>query len=600
MQKLDGIEFNFKNVDKIFSAYDKSNSNDFKSNDPYLNKLECLKHELADMVDELKNKRERELLFILDSIETEIKQGFYDLNTTENCNRLQFDWNLLKQKLKNLFEIAELSLIKMKKFNHDLSQINDWLSLKQTQNEFDHFTRLKTSNADKTLIFDAFQAEEIDSSEQNLLRNVNSYKSELESLRNEWLLKENSAEDNFGFNPILIPYINQKCDLVKLGLENLEKICKLKLETNLSELKKSYSIKINQIYANIDEEISYLKHGKLTSFEQFQFSVKNLDQLLIQLENSRVEMRQALEKYELQLKSTCDCRIETVLNLENTSNKMDSQKSNLIATNLNYRELETSARSLLGKLNSNDIFELWSKYDNLLVQLRYRLDKTMESIINDLNNVDSIINTEFNLFNKSNLYEPTLKDMWENRRLFEEFEAITEQLCDYLGMNQNSEQKFAQNKVELQEKFKELAILADKLSSCFEQASIEYKNFMDLTHLANDVCEKSNRIIFECDLSASSICLKQLFSDLESIEIELKDVMNKFKLLNLKDSQRIGKVYELSSLITLHIGKLRDKKKEAHELIEERSCYVEMKLNEIGSALNEYRILVIFLLCSWI
>lgn len=50
---------------------------------------------------------------MVDSIEIEIRQGFYDLKTSEICNQAQYEWSLLKQRVKNMLDTFELTAIKV-------------------------------------------------------------------------------------------------------------------------------------------------------------------------------------------------------------------------------------------------------------------------------------------------------------------------------------------------------------------------------------------------------------------------------------------------------------------------------------------------------
>lgn len=87
--------------------------------------------------------------------------------------------------------------------------------------------------------------------------------------------------------------------------------------------------------------------------------------------------------------------------------------------------------------------------------------------------------------------------------------------------------------------------------------------------------------------------LKKLCADLECMESELGECMHKLKQLRLRDSQRIGRVLELSSLVGEQMCGLREKRAHTLSVIHERACFVDTKLAEIESSLNRFRSWVI-------
>lgn len=158
-----------------------------------------------------------------------------------------------------------------------------------------------------------------------------------------------------------------------------------------------------------------------------------------------------------------------------------------------------------------------------------------------------------------------------------------------------------QNRRRIQEKFKDLARLADQLSDSLEQASSEHKTFIDMTSSAMDVVNKSTSLLASINIgggeqldSASNVSrLKRLCADLETAEIELAESMHRLKQLHLRDSQRIGRVFELSGLVGDQMCRLRERRVHVVSVIHERSCFVDMKLAEIESSLNRFRSWVI-------
>lgn len=232
-----------------------------------LGRLENIKLELVEMNEEIGNKRERELLFILDSIENELKQGFYDINITENCNTLEFNWNCLKQRLKNLLDLVDLTLLKALQFDSELNQLNQLIEASFSAS---NALELNKFNSDSTLIIDPLMitmdattttitagggndSNSALDGDKYALDKLNTYKRELDALRVK--LNENAE------NSLMRRLFAHKLDLLRLAIENAEKVLKVKLETNLTHLRQSFTTRINELYARLEAELNYLHNG---------------------------------------------------------------------------------------------------------------------------------------------------------------------------------------------------------------------------------------------------------------------------------------------------------------------------------------------------
>lgn len=351
----------------------------------------------------------------------------------------------------NFYRISNLSIykFKVKKFNTDLNQINDWISLKQCQNEFDAFTRVKPSQADRTILLaestpytnENQQNDEssLSSDESGVLQLIESYKSDLSSLETDWLRQDPTLSTlppvQDSHLQLISPYITQKCLFVRRRLERLEASQKLKLESNLAELRHSFARNVHDIFGKLSDEMSYVKCGKLTTLAELESSIRVIERLLDQLDHSRGEMRAVLDKYEAQLRLSV---AETVLKLDELD-PLDPKR----LSGLSNRDLEMSCRCLLDKMRSSEIATVWSQYESLHGQLNSRLDQTMCAIQRDLGNVDRLVVDEMSscLVTKSSLYEPVVRDMLENKRVFDDFEEVTKRLNDILeqSINQKAE-----------------------------------------------------------------------------------------------------------------------------------------------------------------
>jgi hypothetical protein len=91
--------------------------------------------------------------------------------------------------------------------------------------------------------------------DDSILGVIESYRSDLEALQRDWL-RDVANEDT---RPLLERYIMRKCEIVARRLDDLSGAHKLKLESNLAQLKHDYSHAVNETFAKLAEEMSYLR-----------------------------------------------------------------------------------------------------------------------------------------------------------------------------------------------------------------------------------------------------------------------------------------------------------------------------------------------------
>ena len=92
-----------------------------------LDQLEDYKRQLTEIHDEMKQGRENSLKIIHNSIEDEIRQGFYDLTVSELLARTERDWNTLKQKITSDLERLDLSTVRISEFDRNVKQMQIWI-----------------------------------------------------------------------------------------------------------------------------------------------------------------------------------------------------------------------------------------------------------------------------------------------------------------------------------------------------------------------------------------------------------------------------------------------------------------------------------------
>lgn len=225
---------------------------------------------------------------------------------------------------------------------------------------------------------------------------------------------------------------------VRRRLERLESTYRLKLESNLAEMRRSFAQAANELLARLSEQMSYIRFGELSSSAEFESAVDKMEHALDELEHRRGEMRHVLDRYEAELRLST---AETVLRLDELDDLSaidSSRRAQAISASLSGRDLEAAGRALIGRIRSSGLVSAWERYEVMLAALNSRLEHTLTGIQRDLGNVDKIVTDDRfdnHLFSAPRLYEPTVNEMLENKRAFEEFEVISSRLSALLDEN---------------------------------------------------------------------------------------------------------------------------------------------------------------------
>ena len=434
-------------------------------------KLESYKRQFMHLCDEMRTERESQLLFILDSIERETKEGFYDLVISEQCNQLECDWKKFKQRLSQNLELVDIGIIRLTEFGKEFSNLRNQIEQKSFQNEYAQL------NDESTIIFTEFNSiisnkmnlannSQFDE-EKNILMQIVSLKSEMEALRAKWLDKSavevllgtsvNATDNGVFLNELLKATMTQKFEELSNLLDGVELKNRLKLENNLTQLKQNYSARINELNFLLENEVNFLSHGKIVTHKQYVKSIDTLKEILEKLDNVNTEMKQTLLKFENDFETSANnlnvstdavandnstisggAQIKRILSLaKDKIGKYDlngllvekSLKQSILA-NLTNKNLEHRAKQLINDAEA-ETASLFSKYDELNENLLFRLEKTRLNIMHDLENLDLIIKDE-NLLKKPNLFEDILNDMLNNKKIFEDFDVIVKNLGKFV------------------------------------------------------------------------------------------------------------------------------------------------------------------------
>ena len=572
--------------------------------------LDVYKAQLVEINEEIKHDRECSLNFIKNSIENEIKQGFYDLGVSEQLTEVEREWNRLKQKISNDIERIDINLIKLNEFERNIKQMKEW-TRSQTQNELKNLPHTSKLDDSKNLtMLDEINCVNSIEDDKATMKKISAYIEQLKNFENSWKKDGRKTPDHLDsvdsvINLISQHHINAKLEELKQSLNKIELITKLKIESNLSQLKQTYAAKMNDLNSELESQLSFISHGKILSRQQYEKTIGSIKDVQQKLAETRTQMQSTLIKFESDLKSIDfketskeNGQINNVLDM--VKNKIGAydinglldnnnlKKSNLLTNSCN-KKLEKTAQQLVTQAET-EILSVWEKYDDIHQNLQTRINETRRNILNDMDHIDQII---FNSTPESNLFQQTLNDMLENKSIFEKFTQMSEYLTDKFAHNESVKQQLEANKLSLQESFRNLSDLAESLRIRLDELSKEHQAYLNLvertcalmTH-ANQVIQTSNAIS-SADTQAS-FDIKANTVDLEECENSLRDLMGQFKDLNVKDTEKINKIYEITNPCSALLTSLRETRLNLLDFVQERSYVIQIKLNDIETYLSTF------------
>ena len=547
-----------------------------------MKKLELLKKNISLLREELFNKNEIEFKFCSETIENEVKQGFFDLSIQETSAQIKTDLEKLNQKINSSMETVDISILKLNEFDKTICQLKSWLDNKIKQAELEKVTKFKTNFEEKTILMDEMKNYTSIEEEKTLAKQIAGLKLELDDIRKFWL--DERTLNHTLIRSLIYDHIFKELEVLKNNLENIEVFNQVKIQNNFTSMKQNFSLEINELNFRLQDELNFVLSGKMTNLTQYCTAICNLKSILDILELKRTEMENNLKKFQLDLQSN---ELPIILNLsQNTDLLVDSNLKNFLLNNLNNRELENKAKDAIYQAEI-DMIENWKKYDQILEDLLLQLEKSQENLSHNIYSIDCIFSS-VNLLNKNNLYEKTTNEMVKFKGLFSNLVHLGDILSP---LNENLKAQILQNKKSVELKLEELSNLAEKLSNKLEQAGQEQKNFLKLVENLEQVLIRSENLIkdYVCTDNLEnkfSSDIKKLSYDIESYENELRNKMSDFKNLKIKDSESIEKIYNLTSQCSTQLNKLRDLRIKLLDQLQERNYLAEIKLNDLETFLN--------------
>jgi hypothetical protein len=247
-----------------------------------LEQLEAYKKKLAEISDEMKQGRAGSLKFIRNSIEDEIRQGFYDLTVSELLSKTERDWTRLKQRISNELERLELSLIRISEFDRNVRQMQVWIQ-SQALTEVRSFKGILggvlffifgcclyfqqtpvESTPNHSFLVDEMKNINVIDDDKKILAQINNYKELLSRLEVIWQQERDELGSGEGskIGQLVQEHMSANLDELKSNLQSMELISKLKIENNLSSLKHTYTVEMNEMNAALESEVNFINIGK--------------------------------------------------------------------------------------------------------------------------------------------------------------------------------------------------------------------------------------------------------------------------------------------------------------------------------------------------
>jgi len=249
--------------------------------------------------------------------------------------------------------------------------------------------------------------------------------------------------------------------------------------------------------------ISTNKTGKIVSRQQYETTIKKISSVLKKINEARTKMHSILNKFDAELKSSqfdlsCNQKLnhqdvltiaKTTIDSYDTTGLLDNLKKNtqFSLSSLHMEKLENNARQIVSQAHGS-ILPVWVKYDEAYQCLQTKINETNRSYLNDLECIEAID------VSNSSLFQDKLKEMMENRRLFEQFNTTSDYLIEKFAPNENTKSQLKMNKQSLHDQFEKLSSLADKLKTKFERSLKEHQAYTRLINETNNLNDESTKV----------------------------------------------------------------------------------------------------------
>ena len=191
--------------------------------------------------------------------------------------------------------------------------------------------------------------------------------------------------------------------------------------------------------------------------------------------------------------------------------------------------------------------------------------------------------------------------MTECKKYNTQFEHYSSCLIEKLCQNESTMHWLKQNKLNLQDMYDQLSELADAFKKRFDTAYTEHQIYTNLITELTDQSQQGNRLLQNftsvqtitmrgASFSESNLNLLRTFAnDFEKCEQCITASLNKLKLVNIRDSERLEKMRIVSMPCASLMEQMRHCRLTALEYIQERNHFMESRVNEIEKYLELFQ-----------
>ena len=548
-----------------------------------IQELDCLQKKLVELNDEFQAK-EHTLKFIQEAMESEIKQGFYDITLCEQYTKLEQEWNHLKSQLHSDLEYIDILFIKLSEFNKETYDVEQWIAEQRASQVF---------NEEFETQIEAMRSQ-LDKVEQNYLKQHQQQQLD----QSKYDINNDQGKRDNDWNSVVKIFFDQKIQSLRQSLVQLENLNEIHEERKLSKLKQQIISEINDIIMNIKLEVNFLNNGKLLTLQQYESSIETLKNFCNKLEASENELIKVCKNMNpVDLMSINETKrvISEILSHANTYILPSWVKHNRI-----LQEIETNFNSTHSHIVKADTeLSRLSSFSFKIPKIDpYESSSTELTVVSDyLSSSNDLADDEIDCVGP---LEITLKKIEMDKQfdLAKDLERESKHLIENLT-NMNTKQNIINTIENINEQHANLCNLIQGLHARYEEVKSEKRYYKELIKSTLSLMRQSYGILNiddkDLDINRDLQRIKQILGVIKDNEMNLKMNVNRFREIDMNYTMETSTLsrntYRLIDFINECESIVRRLEMKEHNLLarlNENQLKIESKLNEITLYLHMY------------
>ena len=463
-------------------------------------KLQDYGRKLSELSEEMRQERETSLKLARAAVDTEVRQGFYDLAVSEHLSKVERDWVRLKHRLTGECDKVDHELSRLAEFDRSIAHVRIWVQ-DQTRLEMDNLLQIPKKNLEDLSSIDE---------DKKILSQVCNYKellNQIEELSRALMCQE---------------HVRHNLNELRINLDRMEQISGLKIQSNLGQLKRNFSAEMRDLNARLESEVEFAKRGRITSSGQLETSARSIFEYLAKIEEARGKMERILRQIEQDLAHHSNKNGLKLNQTKTSDNEIDSNnlKQNNIIANLSNLTLEQNARELAEIISSQ--IQPWSELEGLQLSIKELLRIEPDDI--------------------------KLEEFAEKgESLMEDFNNRAKILGDRLRFNEATWRGIEEVRSVYQVQFERIWTRVEARRRRCEDSRREEES---LRRIAESVEALSKKVQFART------------NELDECDIQLKQILDTLRLFEVKDAAKIGSICELNEICSSLMLAIRDKRVE--------------------------------------